>query len=261
MATDKQEDVNQNRSNGIQVIARAAAIMRALGAHPQGISLGAIAEEVGLPRSTVQRIVYALEEERLAETAGPGNGFRLGPELGRLIYQTQIDIISSVRPFIEDLSLGLQESVVLCRADKDQVIVIDRIVAERELRVVIPYGFIQVPIHTNASGKALLAQMSNDHVMELLPDPLPAKTRLTRDRTSLLAELDEIRQSGIARDYEEHLEDVASFAVPVDTYFGYFAIAVVLPISRADKNADAIVEALLTCKNNIEKKIGSNHSA
>lgn len=254
---DREQNNNENnRSGGIQVIARAAAIMRALGGRSQGLSLGAIAQQVGLPRSTVQRIVGALEAERLVEAVGPGGGFRLGPELGRLIYQTQIDIISAVRPLLEELSVTLNESVVLCGVEKDQVIVIDRIVAERELRVVFPVGVIHIPMHTTASGKALLAKMSDDEVMKLLPDPLPSNTAKTRDRASLLAELQEIRASGVASEYEAQFQGVASFAVPVNTYFGHFAVAAVLPVSRAKQSAEAISRSLLECKQSIEQRIG-----
>jgi hypothetical protein len=51
---------NQEKSQ-VQVIARAASIMRALEDTTTGLSLGEIALKVGLARSTVQRIVAALE--------------------------------------------------------------------------------------------------------------------------------------------------------------------------------------------------------
>ena len=51
--------------DGIQVIARAAAVLRALKDSQTGLSLGQIADRVALPRSTVQRIVAALIDERL----------------------------------------------------------------------------------------------------------------------------------------------------------------------------------------------------
>src|SRR5438132_5068512 len=51
----KPEDKSQ-----VQVIARAAAILRALEEEPAGLSLGQIAQRVALARSTVQRIVAAL---------------------------------------------------------------------------------------------------------------------------------------------------------------------------------------------------------
>src|SRR3954468_7127171 len=88
----------------IQVISRAAEIMRALSETPQGMSLSAIAAVVGLPKSTVQRIVAALQEEQLVEFLGPSAGFRLGPALGQLIHKTQSDIISSIRAILAELS-------------------------------------------------------------------------------------------------------------------------------------------------------------
>ena len=41
---------------GVQVIARAANILRSLEDEPEGLSLGDIAARVDLPRSTVQRL-------------------------------------------------------------------------------------------------------------------------------------------------------------------------------------------------------------
>ncbi|MBP7598980.1 MAG: helix-turn-helix domain-containing protein, partial [Pseudoxanthomonas sp.] len=64
------------QNSGIQVIARAAAILRGVVAAPQGLSLGQLASTTGLARSTVQRIVYALESEHLLQ-AGVG-GVRPG---------------------------------------------------------------------------------------------------------------------------------------------------------------------------------------
>ena len=55
----------KSEKSGIQIIARSAAILRTLRAHPDGVNLGQIAANVDLPRSTVQRIVGALQTERL----------------------------------------------------------------------------------------------------------------------------------------------------------------------------------------------------
>src|SRR5258708_923507 len=69
---------------GIQVIARAASVLRALEGRPEGLSLGQIAKEVGLARSTVQRIVAALASEDFVTEAQPGHGVRIGPGLARI---------------------------------------------------------------------------------------------------------------------------------------------------------------------------------
>ena len=55
----------------VQVIARAAAILRALEDEAGGLSLGQIAQRVNLARSTVQRIVAALEAEKFLIAASP----------------------------------------------------------------------------------------------------------------------------------------------------------------------------------------------
>ena len=60
-----------NDKSQVQVIARAAAILRALEDENSGLSLGQIAQRVNLARSTVQRIVAALETEKLVIAATP----------------------------------------------------------------------------------------------------------------------------------------------------------------------------------------------
>src|SRR5690606_20618840 len=113
--TEKGPTVSDPKNSGIQVIARAAAILRLLGKHASGLSLGALAQETGLARSTVQRIVQALHVEGFVESAGPQGGVRLGPLLGQLVYRQQIDIVDVARPFLEHLCAELNETVALSR--------------------------------------------------------------------------------------------------------------------------------------------------
>src|SRR5712691_8915402 len=71
-------------AGGVQVIARAAQVLRALESEPQGLSLAQLAERVGLPRSTVHRIVTALAAEGLVASVSPTGRVRIGPEFARL---------------------------------------------------------------------------------------------------------------------------------------------------------------------------------
>lgn len=242
---------------GIQVIARAAAVMRALGNNPQGLSLAAIAQIVDLPRSTVQRIINALESEYLVETLGPSGGFRLGPALGQLISQTQTDIISLLRPHMLDLSEQLQESVCLSALVNDKVYVVNRTIAERELRVVFPIG-IKAPAYATAGGKAHLATLTEEGLRQLLPDPLPSLTPQTLDFAGLQAQLALIRDGAVAEDHGELIDGLSSFSVLLDTYLGRYSISVVVPSCRAVTHKETIRQALLSCRQNVERAIGRN---
>jgi DNA-binding IclR family transcriptional regulator len=56
---------------GVQVIARVGQVLRALDGEALGLSLAQLADRVGLPRSTVHRIVTALVAEGLVANASP----------------------------------------------------------------------------------------------------------------------------------------------------------------------------------------------
>lgn len=248
-------DTEDARSGGIQVIARASAVMRALGKHPKGLSLAAIAQEVGLARSTVQRIVAALETEQLVEALRPGNGFRLGPALAQLIHQTHTDIISIARKSLEALSEQLGESITLSCISGKQDMVIDRVIAERELRVVFPMGQ-SLPMYATAGGKALLSTLTNEQVREKLGDTLLPLTAATHTLESLLAELDEIRACGFSVDNQEHTVGISAGAILISTFMGPHAVSVVAPTSRFDTHWPAFKRALEDCKASIVKLAG-----
>lgn len=67
--------------SAVRAIARASDILRALSCHPEGMSVRQIAAEVDLPRSTVQRILAALDAANLVIAVSPNCGVRLGPAL------------------------------------------------------------------------------------------------------------------------------------------------------------------------------------
>ncbi len=193
----------------------------------------------------MQRIINALQEELLVEPMGPAGGFRLGPALGHLINKTQCDIISHTRPLLVELSDQLGETVCLCRRSYDQVQIIERIVAERELRVVVPIGAHGPAVQT-ASGQVLLALEAPECVEALVGDM----------NVEWRARLGAIRAQGWASGFDEVVPGISSCAMAVDTYLGMFAIAVVAPTVRARDHQDAFRAALQACKRGIERAIG-----
>lgn len=253
--TETKEEMDDHRHGGIQVIARSSKIMRALSAHPQGLSLAGIAIEVGLPRSTVQRIIYALEAENIVEPVGPGGGFRIGPALSQMMHQTQADIVSIVRPHLERLCLQLQETVCLSRANGLQNDILDQFVGTQPLRIVIPMGST-APLQMTASGKALLARMSDDKVLECLGTDLPPRTRYSKSVAELKAELAEIRHSGFAYEHEEYTEGICAVATSIGTYRGTYALTILAPTSRMLQKQESFKSVLSEIRITVERLVG-----
>lgn len=238
--------------NGIQVIARAAAILRALGR--EGISLGALAKETGLARSTVQRIVDALAQENLVE-AGEA-GVRLGWGLGQLAQLAQSDIVLAVRPHLEALFERTRESVDLSARHGREVAFLDRMISDQELRVV-PITGKPRPLYSMANGKALLASLSEPEVERLLPGELAALTPHTiTTLPALQAELAQVRSSGISLDREEHALGVCALGTAIRVPgLAPHAISIAVPASRFAASLPDLQQALLQARAGIEDSL------
>lgn len=248
MTEHHSEDADERQHGGIQVIARGSKIMRTLSAHGQasGMSLGAIASAVDLPRSTVQRIINALVAENLVEPAG-ASGFRMGPALGQMLYQSNADVTSVIKPYAEQLSLTLQETVCLASLQLHKLQIIDSFVGEQPLRVVPQIG-IAPPLHMTAAGKALLARMD-----EASAQALYRSEQHTPMPTSLLEELACVRQRGYAEDRDEVLLGVSALAISIATYRGLYALMLLVPTARMDAQAEHFRQALFGLRDLIEK--------
>lgn len=231
--------------NGIQVVSRAALILKCLESEPKGLSLGVIASRSSLPRSTVQRLVDALTFEHLLEVTA--NGVRLGPALLRLAAHSHIDITRSARAPLEQLAQCSGETAALVYSCGTEMIMLDAVVSSQELRVAPMVGNF-LSLHATAAGKVFLAQMSDDQVNALLQAPLRALTRATLALPALLDELQQVRRHGLAFDHEEHQWGVGSAALGVETAQGFYAISVVGPSWRIREHSPLIIRALQECQ-------------
>jgi len=234
------------RSTGVQVIARAADVLRALQGHPQGLSLSEIASRVGLARSTVHRLVAALEDEGFVVPASPNGRVRLGPMLARLAAASRGDLRDELHPSLQRLAAEVGETVDLAVLEGANVRFLDQIPAPHRLRAVSSVGET-FPAHCTANGKALLAALPRDQAERLLPRRLTAYTpRTIASRPALWAELDAVRDAGVAYDYEEHTTGVCAVGATVDDAVGpVAAITVVAPADRFAANERHLTAALL----------------
>jgi len=167
--------VGKTERNGVQVIQRAVAILLSLRGEHDGLSLAQIAVRVDLARSTVHRLVAALEQEHFVVAASPKGRFRLGPALASLAMSASRDLALVIHPFLADLSRELNETVDLAVLEHDHVLFIDQVAAARRLRAVSSTGSV-FPAYCTANGKALLACLNEEELRHLLPERLEPMT-------------------------------------------------------------------------------------
>ena len=248
----------KNDKSQVQVIARAATILRALEDENAGLSLGQIAQRVNLARSTVQRIVAALETESLVIAATPNGRVRLGPAILRLAASVRSDFIAAARPFLERLSAELQETVDLAVVKKDHLVFIDQVIAPQRLRTVSAVGET-FPLYCTANGKAYLAQLSDAGIEKLIGRVYEPRTPNTLTQfDALLEELTQVRATGVAFDREEHTLGICAAGVALrDPLGNSVAISVPVPSQRfADQQAH-IAARLLATKRAVESHMNA----
>lgn len=247
MSNDKQD---QNKTSNVQVISRAAKILRTLRDHPKGLSLSQIAKEVGLARSTVQRIVQTLEHENFVAQASAYGGIRLGPEIAMLAAAVHSDLREEIRPFLIQLSNEVNETVDLSVLDNGKVLFVDQIIASHPLQATSQPG-ASFPLHCTANGKAILASLPKPEVEKLLPNQLTKYTDKTMtNRDELLKELAVVRKEGVAFTKEEHIHGICAVgAVVFDSMKNLSAVSIPLPATRFYGNEERLATALLeTCQ-------------
>jgi len=230
---------------GIQVIRRAASVLRAVGDRPEGIRLGELAATVALPKATAHRIVRALVDEQLLWTDAVGLIW-IGSAVGRLANASSASLVARLHPLLAELRRQVDETVDLSVLEGDRMLFVDQAVSSHRLQAVSAVG-TTFPLHCTANGKALLAALPDEVVAFLLPDHLERFTDHTiTDPRRLDEELARIRSEGVAWDRQEHSPGIAAVGAAVlDGRGPVAAISVPVPSERFVGIEDRIGEALL----------------
>lgn len=235
----------------IQVLSRAADILRALKSDNRGLSLGRIAARVGLPRSTVQRIVNALVAERLVAPNAASGGYQLGPEILALAQAARQDVAGALRPVIEGLSRDTGETVDLAVLRDDGMVFVDQVVGTQRLRTVSAIGET-FPLTVTANGKAALAWLDDGDVARIVADE---GRRLGTGKMPNGAgpEIRAARESGYALDLDEHTADISAAGIAFRLRGAIYAISIPAPSQRFRDERDALLEKLLAVRPEIAR--------
>ncbi|MFF3484019.1 IclR family transcriptional regulator [Streptomyces sp. NPDC002701] len=233
---------------GVKSAARTVALLELLAARgDRPARLDELAEELGVPRSSMYQLLQTLIDCGWvrSDTTGSLYGIGIHALLTGTSYLDSDPHVRVVRPYLDEASDALGETIHLARLDGPDVVYLATRESHEYLRTISRVGR-RVPAHAGALGKALLAERP-DAELPLPPDPLPALTANTHtSRTTLLADLAEVRVRGHSIDREETVAGIAGYGFalryaspPTD------AISCSIPVTRLTSAHEAQVIAIM----------------
>ena len=189
-------------------------------------------------RQAALDLIDALERTGMVDRVG--TGYRVGSVLRRLGRDAPVPRPELVRdalvPYVADLFVLTGQTVHVAVLDGPEVVYLTKVFGHRQAPIR-PCPGDRFAAHGVAIGKALLAH-DRDAGSTLRAAPLRAFTpRTATDPETLLAQLAEVRSTGIAFDADEARTGVSAVAVPLRGPGG--AVVAALSITHASSDPAA----------------------
>jgi len=187
-----------NGAQRVQSVARAADLLKALGAHGGPATVFDLADRCGLNRSTAWRILATLEDEGLVERDPATGRYEIGYALVALGAAAGHDpLVRRARPALRALAEACLETASLAVPRGMQLVYVDQVQAPHVMAA--DWLGRATPLHATSTGKALLAWLSEDDIGAALPGRLERFTDTTiTTRPVLRTELAQVRARGYA---------------------------------------------------------------
>ncbi|MEB0138442.1 MULTISPECIES: IclR family transcriptional regulator domain-containing protein [unclassified Undibacterium] len=202
------------------------------------LSASELAEKITISRSAARRYLLTLVHIGLAAT--DGKSFWLTPKvlnLGRS-YINSARLPRAIVPFLQRLTLQLQESSNYSLLEGDDVVYVSRVNAPRLLTTGFEPG-TRLPAYTSTAGRVLLAALSELELQTYLARvELVAYTHLTvTDKTVLAEELATIREQGFAVTENQFEIGLRGISVPLKNRRGMLvgALSISMMIASSSK--------------------------
>lgn len=255
-------------SEPIRAVDRALDILLCFTRQTPQLSMTQIAEQVGMNKSTVHRLLGTLEKKRFVQR-DPGTGFyRLGIRFLQMAFLTleQNDLRKFATPFLKRLCEEHRETITLSVLDDTDVVFLDVLESPQRVKLAASRGQ-HLPAFATAAGKAMLAYLPEATVRKILARGMQPFTPKTIQSVELfLAALVEIRERGFATAEQEYEEGIHAVAAPVLDSAGHPIAAITvagpayrLSTERMQKIGLTVVTAAKEMAQGFDVVAGSNN--
>ncbi|MCA4134539.1 IclR family transcriptional regulator [Arthrobacter sp. M4] len=263
MATNEPEAEKgpEGQPGGVQSVDRALQILEIL-ARDGHAGVSEIAEEMGVHKSTVFRLLGSLVSREMVYQNSDRGKYRLGFGILRLATSipARLSLVREARPILESLAEESKETVNLAVLRSNYAVNVDQALGPSTLATHDWVGGL-TPLHATSSGKVLLAALpaeERDRIIKVTG--LPARTPKTiTNRDDLEKQLLDVAHKGYAETHEELEIGLNAIAVPVYNHLGTVigAVSISGPAFRFEpEKVPGLVEVLRAAGLRISAKMG-----
>ena len=249
LESDADAEGEGGQQGGVQSVDRALAVLEIL-ARDGHAGVSEIAEEMGIHKSTVSRLLGSLVGREMVHQNSERGKYQLGFGILRLASSIpgRLSLVREARPVLENLAEEFKETVNLAVLRSNYAVNVDQAMGPSTLATYDWVGSL-TPLHATSSGKVLLAALAADERERILKETgLPARTpRTIPRRDKLEKQLIDVAHDGYAVVLEEFEIGLNSMAVPVYNHLGTVigAVSISGPAFRFDpEKVPGLVEGL-----------------
>lgn len=238
-------ETDVDRASALGTVARVMRLLRCFGDQDGEVSIKVASERIGLPPSTVHRLLNLMMQEGFVERSPPGPGYRVGPELlglaGRIVARS--DLRSIALPIMREVVDAFGETCVLSRflPETRQIMPVLSVDCPHPLRYLVEL-YRPASMAWGAGGRAVLAYLPRADVEAVhgLDDRSPATGSSLPNREGFDRELGEIRARGYAYTQSQRILGAVGVAAPVRTKTGRLigSIGVMIPEQRFRRGSE-----------------------
>lgn len=206
----------------VQSIERVFDIIEYIAGQQGGISLSQIASDLGLPVSTVHRLLGTLLERGYVEQPVSGGKYKIGLRFIELSsqYLRSLELRTEAVPLLQELNRRGGHPCFMAAMMEDEIVYLERI-DERGTNLR-NYSIIgqRRPLYNTGLGKAILMGLPTDERDEIISrlKLIPKTDTTITDPDKLKAELELSAQRGYTHDNEEDRLGFRCVAVPIRDY-------------------------------------------
>ncbi len=212
-----------------QAVAKALDIIEALGKSESGYNLVELSNIVGIPHSTVHRLLNTLKKKGFVVQDAPSATYYLSGKFLRLqttIYTKQSLILAAI-PILNRLAQALPCYAHLGVLDEDRVIYIESRRHDPFQSEYLPPGRT-APVHSTALGKVMTAFLPPENRQRLFAQLVlePVTPHTVTSLQQFTKQLDEIRERGYAFENQESRIGAGCVSAPVFNHTGAVVAAI-----------------------------------